>query len=70
MEEGRKRALAIAAGILVARHLNTAVEKSAVGRNEICLYGSGIKFKRCHTGAVGAIQRRVGLDKVKATCRD
>jgi len=42
----------------------------AVGRNEICLCGSGIKFKRCHAGAVAAIQRRVGLDKVKAACRN
>ncbi len=39
-----------------------------VGRNEICPCGSGIKFKRCHVDVVAAIQRRVGLDKVKAAC--
>jgi hypothetical protein len=68
MEEGRKRALAIVAGILVARHLNTAEEKSRLAETKSASVTAAIKFKRCHAGAVAAIQRSLGLDK--AACRD
>jgi SEC-C motif len=40
----------------------------SVGRNEICPCDSGKKFKKCHLDAVTAIERSMGIEKLKAAC--
>ena len=34
-----------------------------VGRNDLCICGSGIKFKRCHLGKLASTVPQDGLDK-------
>ena len=40
----------------------------SVGRNEICPCDSGQKFKKCHLDAITAIERAVGIEKLRAVC--
>lgn len=41
------------------------IKPSAIGRNDMCVCGSGLKFKRCHSNDVDRIIHRVGVIRVR-----